>query len=237
MKTRIYIYSLTKSVIAACLAALVFYNSIIGLLPGALLAVYVYKTEKKKYEEKLKRKHLLEFKNMINAMQASLEAGNSLERALISAGSDMQQLYGNKSLIVSEIKKIEKKLKLNIPLEKALYEMAERIDLSEIYDFVEIISTIKKSGGNAVRIIRNTVEKMTDEIELQAELEVMVAAKRFEQQIMVYMPSFIILFLRITNDGFLNPLYAGPLGIAIMSVILLINVGADYLGRRIVDIK
>ena len=237
MKTRIYIYSLTKSVIAACLAALVFYNSIIGLLPGALLAVYVYKTEKKKYEEKLKRKHLLEFKNMINAMQASLEAGNSLERALISAGSDMQQLYGNKSLIVSEIKKIEKKLKLNIPLEKALYEMAERIDLSEIYDFVEIISTIKKSGGNAVRIIRNTVEKMTDEIELQAELEVMVAAKKFEQQIMVYMPSFIILFLRITNDGFLNPLYAGPLGIAIMSVILLINVGADYLGRRIVDIK
>ena len=237
MKTRIYIYSLTKSVIAACLAALVFYNSIIGLLPGALLAVYVYKTEKKKYEEKLKRKHLLEFKNMINAMQASLEAGNSLERALISAGSDMQQLYGNKSLIVSEIKKIEKKLKLNIPLEKALYEMAERIDLSEIYDFVEIISTIKRSGGNAVRIIRNTVEKMTDEIELQAELEVMVAAKRFEQQIMVYMPSFIILFLRITNDGFLNPLYAGPLGIAIMSVILLINVGADYLGRRIVDIK
>ena len=237
MKTRIYIYSLTKSVIAACLAALVFYNSIIGLLPGALLAVYVYKTEKKKYEEKLKRKHLLEFKNMINAMQASLEAGNSPERALISAGSDMQQLYGNKSLIVSEIKKIEKKLKLNIPLEKALYEMAERIDLSEIYDFVEIISTIKKSGGNAVRIIRNTVEKMTDEIELQAELEVMVAAKRFEQQIMVYMPSFIILFLRITNDGFLNPLYAGPLGIAIMSVILLINVGADYLGRRIVDIK
>ena len=237
MKTRIYIYSLTKSVIAACLAALVFYNSIIGLLPGVLLAVYVYKTEKKKYEEKLKRKHLLEFKNMINAMQASLEAGNSLERALISAGSDMQQLYGNKSLIVSEIKKIEKKLKLNIPLEKALYEMAERIDLSEIYDFVEIISTIKKSGGNAVRIIRNTVEKMTDEIELQAELEVMVAAKRFEQQIMVYMPSFIILFLRITNDGFLNPLYAGPLGIAIMSVILLINVGADYLGRRIVDIK
>ena len=237
MKTRIYIYSLTKSVIAACLAALVFYNSIIGLLPGALLAVYVYKTEKKKYEEKLKRKHLLEFKNMINAMQASLEAGNSLERALISAGSDMQQLYGNKTLIVSEIKKIEKKLKLNIPLETALYEMAERIDLSEIYDFVEIISTIKKSGGNAVRIIRNTVEKMTDEIELQAELEVMVAAKKFEQQIMVYMPSFIILFLRITNDGFLNPLYAGPLGIAIMSVILLINVGADYLGRRIVDIK
>ena len=237
MKGRINIYALSKAAFLACIAAYIFYDRIIGLIPGALLGVYVYRTEKKKYEEKLRRRELLEFKNMINAMQASLEAGNSLERALICAGHDMQQLYGNKSLIVSEIKKIEKKMKLNIPLEKALYEMAERVDQSEIYDFVEIISTIKRSGGNAVRIIRNTVEKMTDEIELEAELEVMVAAKRFEQQIMVYMPSLIILFLRISSDGFLKPLYAGPPGIVIMSVVLLINVGADYLGRRIVDIK
>ena len=114
--------------------------------------------------------------------------------------------------------------------------MAEELDQSEIYDFVEIISTIKRTGGNAVRIIRNTVEKLTDEIELDAELEVMVAAKKYEQQIMVFMPALIVVFLRMTTDGFMAPLYGSPLGIIIMSVVLLINVGADLLGRRIVDI-
>ena len=149
----------------------------------------------------------------------------------------MQDLYGSKSVMVREIRIIEKKLRLNIPLEKSMAEMAEKLDISEIYDFVEIISTIKRTGGNAVKIIRNTVEKLTEEIELDAELEVMVAAKKMEQQIMVFMPALIVIFLRITTEGFLSPLYGSPLGIIIMSVVLSINVGADYLGRRIVEIR
>ena len=237
MKRRIILYSLIKACVMDILVAIVFYDSIIGIVPGAFVAVYVYKSEKKKYEEKVKRRYLLEFKNMINAMQGSLEAGNSMERALISAGEDMRDLYGNKSEIVKQIRIIEKKLRLNIPLEAALEQMAEKFDISEIYDFVEIISTIKRTGGNAVRIIRNTVEKLTDEIELAAELEVMVAAKKFEQQIMVFMPALIVVFLRITTDGFLSPLYGSPLGMIIMSLVLSINIGADYMGRRIVDIR
>ena len=233
---RVIIPALFKASVMAVLVAFVFYNRLLGLIPGLLVAVYVFKLQKKSYEEKQRRRILLEFKNMINAMQSSLEAGNSIERAIISAGKDMQDLYGDKSEIVKKIKIIEKKLRLNIPLETALAEMAEELDQSEIYDFVEIISTIKRTGGNAVRIIRNTVEKLTDEIELDAELEVMVAAKKYEQQIMVFMPALIVVFLRMTTDGFMAPLYGSPLGIIIMSVVLLINVGADLLGRRIVDI-
>ena len=233
---RVIIPALFKASVMAVLVAFVFYNRLLGLIPGLFVAVYVFKLQKKSYEEKQRRRILLEFKNMINAMQSSLEAGNSIERAIISAGKDMQDLYGDKSEIVKQIKIIEKKLRLNIPLETALAEMAEELDQSEIYDFVEIISTIKRTGGNAVRIIRNTVEKLTDEIELDAELEVMVAAKKYEQQIMVFMPALIVVFLRMTTDGFMAPLYGSPLGIIIMSVVLLINVGADLLGRRIVDI-
>lgn len=230
-------YALLKALLIMLLVAFVFYDKVLGLLPGAIVGLYVFRIEKKRYEGKRRRRLLLEFKNMINAMQSSLEAGNSIERALISSGGDMQDLYGSKSVMVREIRIIEKKLRLNIPLEKSMAEMAEKLDISEIYDFVEIISTIKRTGGNAVKIIRNTVEKLTEEIELDAELEVMVAAKKMEQQIMVFMPALIVIFLRITTEGFLSPLYGSPLGILIMSVVLSINVGADYLGRRIVEIR
>ena len=230
-------YALLKALLIMLLVAFVFYDKVLGLLPGAIVGLYVFRIEKKRYEGKRRRRLLMEFKNMINAMQSSLEAGNSIERALISSGGDMQDLYGSKSVMVREIRIIEKKLRLNIPLEKSMAEMAEKLDISEIYDFVEIISTIKRTGGNAVKIIRNTVEKLTEEIELDAELEVMVAAKKMEQQIMVFMPALIVIFLRITTEGFLSPLYGSPLGILIMSVVLSINVGADYLGRRIVEIR
>ena len=104
--------ALFKASVIAVLVAFVFYNRLLGLIPGLFVAVYVFKLQKKSYEEKQRRRILLEFKNMINAMQSSLEAGNSIERAIISAGKDMQDLYGDKSEIVKEIKNIEKKLQI-----------------------------------------------------------------------------------------------------------------------------
>lgn len=65
----------------------------------------------------------------------------------------------------------------------------------------------------------------------------MVASKKLEQQMMVFMPAVLILFLRVTSKGFLSPLYDTILGQIIMTVVLGINIFADYLGKRIVDIN
>ena len=54
---------------------------------------------------------------------------------------------------------------------------------------------------------------------------------------MVITPAVVILFLRVTSKGFLSPLYDTILGQIIMTVVLGINVFADYLGKRIVDIN
>ena len=99
-----------------------------------------------------------------------------------------------------------------------------------------MISTIKRTGGNAVKVIKDTVERIISDIELREELATIVAAKRLELMIMVYMPAVLSLFLRITNKGFLDPLYKSVPGIIIMTILMLSNIGADYLGRRIVDI-
>ena len=229
--------ALVKAVAVSVAVAFVFYSSLFGLIPGAVVGVYVFRIEKEKSRARWKRKTLLQFKNMISALQAGLEAGNSMERAFISATNDMRELYGTNSDMVFEMEKAARKLELSIPLEVAFSDMAKRYDLSEIYDFAEIITVIKRTGGNTVQIIRSTVEKLTDEIELDAELEVIVAAKRFEQQVMVYMPAMITVFLRVSNKGFLSPLYGNLTGILIMTVVLGANIGADYLGRRIVDIN
>ena len=174
---------------------------------------------------------------MLIAMQSALEAGNSMERSLREAGEEMRQLYGDKSRIVRELVLIDKKLKLNISLEEALMEFADRVDIKEICDFVEVISAVKKTGGNAIKIIKDTVNRIVEVIELGAELEVMVASKKLEQQMMVFMPAVLILFLRVTSKGFLSPLYDTILGQIIMTVVLGINIFADYLGKRIVDIN
>ena len=159
-----------------------------------------------------------------------------MENALLSAGRDLRKMYSEDSEILVQIKLIEQKLGLNVPFETALRDMAENIEYEEVRDFVNVITIIKRTGGNAIKVIKDTVEKLVSEIELRQELEVMVAAKKLEQQVMIYMPAFIIIFLRSTNRGFLDPLYGNIVGFSIMSVVLAVNVCADLLGKKIVDI-
>ena len=185
---------------------------------------------------KKERRILDQFKNMIIAMQSALEAGNSMENSLMAAKRDLGKMYSEDAEILIQLQLVEKKLRLNMPFEKALQEMAENLGYEEIKDFVNVITIIKRTGGNAIKVIKDTVEKLVSEIELRQELEVMVAAKKLEQQVMIYMPAFIIIFLRSTNKGFLDPLYGNIAGFSIMTVVLIFNIGADLLGKKIVDI-
>ena len=222
---------------AAVSLAVVYFANLWGVIPASLAGVYIYKVLIENMKRKKRQRILGQFKAMLIAMQSALEAGNSMERSLREAVEEMRQLYGDKSRIVRELVLIDKKLKLNISLEEALMEFADRVDIKEICDFVEVISAVKKTGGNAIKIIKDTVNRIVEVIELGAELEVMVASKKLEQQMMVFMPAVLILFLRVTSKGFLSPLYDTILGQIIMTVVLGINIFADYLGKRIVDIN
>ena len=217
-------------------SAYVFYSSVIGLVAGAGVGFYGYKAAVKRAVAKKERRILDQFKNMIIAMQSALEAGNSMENSLMAAKRDLGKMYSEDAEILIQLQLVEKKLRLNMPFEKALQEMAENLGYEEIKDFVNVITIIKRTGGNAIKVIKDTVEKLVSEIELRQELEVMVAAKKLEQQVMIYMPAFIIIFLRSTNKGFLDPLYGNIVGFSIMTVVLIFNIGADLLGKKIVDI-
>lgn len=218
-------------------AAYVYYMKVWGLIPGVAAGVYVFRLVRKKQVERKRARVMDEFKDLLTSMQSILESGSSLERALILSGNELRNIRGENSQLAKELEIIEKKMKLNIPLEEALRDFAEKEDIREIYDFVEVISTIKKTGGNAIQIIKDTVSRIVEGIELKAELEVMVAAKKLEQQVMVFMPAVVILFLRVTSGSFMDPLYETVLGHLIMTVVLGINVFADSLGKKIVEIN
>lgn len=218
-------------------AAYVFYKEYWGIIPGVVAGVYVFRFVSKRQSEKKKNRLLEEFKDLLTSMESILESGSSLERALILSGEELRKLRGDGSELANEIEIIEKKMKVNITLEEALREFAEKEDIREIYDFVEVISTIKKTGGNAIQIIKDTVSRIVEGIELKAELEVMVAAKKLEQQVMVFMPAVVILFLRVTSGSFMSPLYQTVMGKIAMTVVLLINIFADSLGKKIVEIN
>lgn len=66
-------------------------------------------------------------------------------------------------------------------MDKLFLDMAERVDLEELYQFAQIVSIAKRSGGNLIEITTNTIEHLSQTIQIKEEIETMTAAKQMEK--------------------------------------------------------
>ena len=221
--------------IAADIAvAAVFFDSFLGLIPGLAAGVYVYWLAMKKVRARRKESMTSQFRTLLLSMLGTLEAGYALENAFFSAGEDCRRVYGDRCEIGKALDKLRHRLGFNMSFEEALREMNSDFPIEEMKDFSVVVAQAAGTGGNMIRIIRDTAEKIVSGIELKEELATMIAARQLEQQIMTFMPAGIILLLRISSPGFMDMLFGNPMGIAVMSSAVGLNILADYIGKRIV---
>ena len=146
----------------------------------------IHKVHREK--EKLRK----EFREMMISIGNSLSAGYSIENALKTAKNDLE-MYEEHSLLAKELQLLINKLKMNEPVDNLLFDMAEHVGLEEFYQFAQVISIAKKSGGNLIEITENTIEHLSQAIQTKEEIHTMIAAKQMEKKIMSVMPYFILL--------------------------------------------
>ena len=221
----------------AGLFAYLFYDSFTAfclLLPG--LALFIRK-KRKELIVKRKKEIAQEFKDMILAVSTELNAGYSLENSFREAYRDMLSLYGETSLICTELREFFRRMEMGDQLERMLADFADRTEIDEIKDFAEIFSIAKRSGGNLSKMIHRTVTIMREKDETEREIEVLLSGKKFEQKIMGVIPLIIILYLKLGNGGFLKALYHNLTGTVIMSACLSAYVLSYVLAEKIVAIE
>lgn len=229
-------YLLIAMVLSGVLARL-FYRSYWGMI----LFPAVYFFYKKKYiEEKIKRQKkqlLLEFKDTLQTLLAAMLAGYSIENAWLDVERTIQKMHGPNSLMLAEVKKINAAVKMNQPVEQVLEEFANRSGCEEIESFAEIFSFAKRSGGDFAKIIRVTTQKIIGKMEVEQEIDTVLAGKKLEGNIMNLMPVFILAYMSVSAGDFLDVLYGNPMGVIVMSGLLVGYVIAIQISNRILDIK
>ncbi len=199
-------------------------------------AVYL-KKKKKELIEKRKNTLLYHFNDFLNALNIALGAGYSLENAIKSSLEDMKQLHGEKDVIVNELRIMVSGLKIKKPIEELFKDLGDRSDMDDIRLFSEMLITARKHGGSLVKVLSDTRKIINEKIETKHETEKILGSKAYEQKIMSIMPAAVIIYLRLTFDGFIEQLYGNVTGIIIMTGCLLVYIGAYYLGKRIVNIE
>lgn len=246
MKTDYRIYKMKKKEIIVCvmvysliisIISVLFYNSFIPCVFLYPLEVFPIKLTADCIRKKRQSRLRLEFKEMIESLAADMSAGYSLEMAFNHTYKEMHSRYKGESLIENELIIIKKGIQLNCRVEHMLEDFGLRSGVSDIKEFAEVVAVAKKTGGNIVGIIKKTSENIRRRQEVESEIETMVAAKRMEQRIMSVMPCGIVLYMRVANKGYMNPLYGNVASVIIMTICLIVTIGAICWGRRIVDIE
>lgn len=219
------------------LIAYLFYDHWIGIIFSPIIYLIVKNGVAKKLCKKRKEQLSKQFQEAMQAVCTSLLAGASLENAWKEAQHEMVLLHGEMSDMSQEMKLMNQKIELRIPLEKVLQEFAERSEIDDIISFSEVFLFAKRGGGNLTQIIENTVYQMQNKLVIEEDIKILVASKKLEQRIMEIVPIGILTYLKLTSYDYLSVLYANPIGILFMTICLGIYVVAIQISDRILEIQ
>ena len=214
-----------------------FYESLIAfffLLPSIIV---IYKSQNKKFIKKKQELLRAEFKDFCIVLSNNLKVGYSFENALKNSINESKELCKDNSKLLRELMIVINKVQINVPVEVAFMEFAKKTNIEEIVIFAEILSITKRSSGNVVEVIKNTLESITMKIELKREIGVIFASKKFEQKIMNIIPFVIICYVKLTSPGMMDVMYSTLLGRILMTVCLLIFIIALLLSEKIMDME
>lgn len=218
------------------ITAWLYYRSFWALIP--LFPVWAWQL-KMMAEEKRQGKVLefqTQFKEAVQAISSALNIGYSVENAVCEAQKELLLIYPEQARISKELQLMVRQMRFQMPVEQVFTEFADRMEIEDVSNFVDVFISAKRSGGNMVSIIQNTVKQISDKIDVRREIETILAAKKYEFKIMAIIPYAIIGYMTFSFPEFMDNLYGNLLGIGVMTLCLISYLAAYYMGLKIITI-
>lgn len=203
-----------------------------------LLGLVWFLRDRRNALQKMRRERIKrEFLDGIQMMSASLQAGYSAENAVREAIGELVKVYEPNDIIVKEFRLISTQLEMSRSLEELFLDFGRRSAVEDIISFAEVLVTAKRSGGDLLAVIRNTVSCIRQKQETLQEIETSLSGKIMEQNIMSMIPILILAYIKLSSPGFLEIMYGNITGISVMAICFFIYAAAYFWGRKIVQIE
>ena len=223
-------------VILIMLVGKLFYGTIMGGILIMPVSIIIFRQRKENIIKKKIDNYEIQFKDMLVSLSDGLTTGYSIENALKESYKDLLNIYGFDSDICRELRITISQMKLNVSVQKAIYEFAMRSNLKNAVLFAEIFSVVKRTGGDMTEIIKNVTEDIVRKTEIKEEILVSMNEKKLEQRVMTFIPMLIILYISISSPGFLNIVYETWAGKIIMTVCFALYLLAYIWGEKITTV-
>ena len=126
---------------------------------------------------------------------------------------------------------------MNLTAEQVLTSFSKRVNQEDVNNFVTVFAAAKRTGGDSISILKETVRIIGGKIETEREIQTVLAAKRLEFHVMCVIPLGMIGYMRMAFPEFLNVLYGNIPGVLLMTGCMVVYLFAYRLGNRIIKIE
>ncbi len=216
----------------------IFYKSIYIASVSMILVFFYIGIVSKQLASGNDKQIVLQFNQFLYSLSSALVAGRSVENAFYELEKDLRLLYSDENtFIVREVRRINNRLINGDSLEKSLMQFSSGLDNSDIRNFAIVFSICKRTGGDLVEVIKKTASILNDKIEAQQEIEILIARKRFEAQLINLAPIAIIGLIAWTAVDYMSPLYESVIGRIVMTFSLITLFVSNLISKYIMNIK
>lgn len=207
-------------------------SSIVGLVAGVLYLPIRTKQIMKKKQNDLK----LQFRELLDALATSIGSGKNVVDSFKAAREDLRVIYSEETAIIKELDVILDGITNNVDVEKSLLDFGIRSGLDDIISFANVFETCYRKGGNIKDVIKNTQQIITEKMEVEMEIQTIVAGAKNEQMIMTVMPIALIAIIKMMSPEFAAN-FATPSGIISTTIAVVMFIVAYFVGNIVLAIK
>ena len=101
---------------------------------------------RKYYKKREKMQYQRGFRDFLQLILLSFQAGYSLENACVAAKKELEDMLGPEHAFIKELKKMVRGIEIHIPVENLFSEMAVNTENMDIYQFSAILHILKNTG-------------------------------------------------------------------------------------------
>ena len=214
------------------------YSDFLWMIPIQILLIPYFSIIKSRRKKQKICQYEKGFRELLQSMMTSLQAGYSVENACRAALKELEGLYQNRRHpILKDLRKIVRGIELNIPVDQLFMDFAKTAELNEIYQFAAVLEIARNTGGNMVEILKNSMEHLQGKMDANEKIEVILSGKKFEKNIMLLIPFGMLFYLRVTNSDYISCFYTTIPGRVLMTAVLCVTLACFYWTEKIMRIE
>lgn len=198
----------------------------LGLLSLALPLLGVLRKKRKRLERIEEQ-----LPEALEVMTISLRAGHSLDQTIRVTAAELEAPIGD------EFRRVAEECELGRPLDEALVQMAERLDVRTIRTFVVSVLVLRQTGGNLIEVLDSIIDTMRQQTQYERKLRAMTAEGRSSSRMLAGLPPTFVTVVWLAQPTYVGKMVTSGMGQTLLAMALTLYFLGLFWVRRLTSPK